>query len=355
MFISPWIIGFLVFTAGPMIASLVLSFTDYSLVSDADGVGTENYEQLVSDPRVAQLAEQHVRLRGCSTCRWARSSALLLGMLLHRVGRAAGFFRTVFYLPMMTPAVAAGAMFLLLLNGQHGLVNQVLGWVGIEGPHWTTDPHVGEAVARHGEPLGRRRHVVIFLAALKNVPGQLYEAAALDGAGAGAPVLLRSPLPMISGAMFFNVIMHTIAALQMFDQAYTMFFGPSRRRRRRRTSLFYMVYLFQQAFQFFNFGFASAMAWLLFVIILVVTVIQVRVGQPVRLLRRGARAMTDVQAPAPRDHPGHGRLRRHPDPAPAGGRSAAAPRGWGRRCYLLALLVAVLVFVYPLVWLVARR
>jgi multiple sugar transport system permease protein len=119
--------------------------------------------------------------------------------------------------------------------------------------------------------------VVIYLAALKNVPPQLYEAAAIDGAG---PVtrFFRITVPMISGALFFTIITNTIAALQMFDQAYTMFYGPQQKAAASEESLVYMVYLFQNSFQFFKMGYASAMAWLLFVIILVVTVIQLRLG-----------------------------------------------------------------------------
>ena len=203
--------------------------------------------------------------------------ALALAMLLLRVGRAAGFFRTAFYLPVMTPAVAAAAMFLLLLNGQRGLVNQVLGWVGITGPNWTTDPAWLKPSLALVSLWSVGGSIVIYLAALKNVPQDLYEAAQLDGAG---PVrrFVSITLPMISGALFFTVITHTIAALQMFDQAYTMFYGPQQKATASDESLVYMVYLFQNAFQFFKMGYASAMAWLLFLIIMVVTVVQVRFG-----------------------------------------------------------------------------
>jgi multiple sugar transport system permease protein len=203
--------------------------------------------------------------------------ALGLALLLQRVGRAAGFFRTAFYLPVMTPAVAAGAMFLLLLNGQRGLVNQVLGWVGIEGPNWTTDPSWLKPSLAVVSLWAVGGSVVIFLAALHAVPRQLHEAAMLDGAG---PVrrFFSVTVPMISGAIFFSVITHTIAALQMFDQAYTMFYGPQQKATASDASLVYMVYLFQKAFQFFRMGFASAMAWVLFAIILVITVVQVRLG-----------------------------------------------------------------------------
>ena len=275
-FISPWIIGFFVFTAGPMIASLVLSFTDYSLVGSAHGVGVANYAELASDPRV-RTSLTNTFVYAALYVPLGTAVALGLALLLQRVGRAAGFFRTAFYLPVMTPAVAAGAMFLLLLNGQRGLVNQVLGWVGIEGPDWTTDPNWLKPSLAVVSLWAVGGSVVIFLAALHNVPRPLQEAAMLDGAG---PVrrFLSVTVPMISGAIFFSVITHTIAALQMFDQAYTMFYGPQQKATASDASLVYMVYLFQQAFQFFRMGFASAMAWVLFVIILLITVIQVRVG-----------------------------------------------------------------------------
>lgn len=275
-FISPWILGFFLFTAGPMVASLVLSFTDYSLVGEARTVGASNYQELLSDPRV-RISLTNTFVYALLYVPLGTAVALGLALLLDRVGRAAGFFRTAFYLPVMTPAVAAGAMFLLLLNGQRGLVNQVLGWVGIEGPNWTTDPNWLKPSLAVVSLWAVGGSVVIFLAALRNVPTQLHEAALLDGAG---PVrrFFSITVPMISGAIFFSVITHTIGALQMFDQAYTMFYGPQQKATASDASLVYMVYLFQNAFQFFRMGFASAMAWVLFVIILVITLVQVRLG-----------------------------------------------------------------------------
>lgn len=275
-FISPWILGFFLFTAGPMVASLALSFTDYSLVGDVHGVGTANYQELVSDPKV-RTSLVNTFVYALLYVPLGTAVALGLALLLNRVGRAAGFFRTAFYLPVMTPAVAAGAMFLLLLNGQNGLVNRVLGWFGIDGPAWTTDPNWLKPSLAMVSLWAVGGSIVIFLAALRNVPMQLHEAALLDGAG---PVrrFFSITVPMISGAIFFSVITHTIAALQMFDQAYTMFYGPQQKATASDASLVYMVYLFQNAFQFFRMGFASAMAWMLFLIILVITVVQVRLG-----------------------------------------------------------------------------
>ena len=204
--------------------------------------------------------------------------SLGLALLLQRVGRASGLFRTLFYLPVMTPAVAVGILFLFLLNGQRGLINGMLGLVGIQGPAWTTDPAWIKPgiVLMSLWTLGST--TIIYLAALNNVPRELYEAARLDGAGAWHQ-FRHITVPMISGALFFTLIVNTIASLQLFAEVYTMYFG-NRATQGSTTdaALFYVVYLFQQAFQFLHMGFASAMAWLLFVIILAITVIQVRVG-----------------------------------------------------------------------------
>jgi multiple sugar transport system permease protein len=277
LFLAPWVIGFLVFTGGPMLASLVLSFTEYDVISPPSFVGLDNYRQLASDPAVAKslgntvfYTALHVPL--------AMAISLGLALLLQRVGRASGLFRTLFYLPVMTPAVAVGILFLFLLNGQRGLINGMLGLVGVDGPAWTTDPTWIKPgiVLMSLWTLGST--TIIYLAALNNVPRELYEAARLDGASSWRQ-FRHITVPMISGALFFTLIVNTIASLQLFAEVYTMYFGN--RAIQSSTSdaaLFYVVYLFQQAFQFLHMGFASAMAWLLFVIILAITIVQVRVG-----------------------------------------------------------------------------
>ena len=193
LFLAPWVIGFLVFTGGPMIASLVLSFTEYDVISSPKWVGMENYRQLMSDPAVAKslgntvfYTALHVPL--------AMAVSLGLALLLQRVGRAWGLFRTIFYLPVMTPAVAVGILFLFLLNGQRGLINGMLGLVGIQGPAWTTDPAWIKPgiVLMSLWTLGST--TIIYLAALNNVPKELYEAARLDGPAPGAS-FATSPCP----------------------------------------------------------------------------------------------------------------------------------------------------------------
>lgn len=276
LFISPWIIGFVVFTAGAMIYSLVISFTHYNLATNTvTPAGTDNYRELIDDPLVRKslgntlfYALMAVPLEVCF--------ALLLAMLLNRVGRAAGLFRTLYYLPKMTPMVATASMFLLLLNGNNGAINEALGAIGVHGPQWLVDPAWSKPSIVITQLWGVSGTMVIFLAALKNVPRDLYEVASLDGAG---PVrrFFSITLPMISGAVFFNVVVLTIAAFQVFDQAYLLFWRDTSNASPD-SALFYAVYLFQQAFQQFDFGFAAAMAWLLFLVLVVLTFLQVKIG-----------------------------------------------------------------------------
>jgi len=276
LFISPWIIGFLVFTAGAMMYSLYISFSSYNLATNtARPIGIDNYANLFDDPRVG-VSLANTLFYVVMAVPLEIVFALVLAMLLNRVGRGAGFFRVLYYLPKMTPAVATAAVFFLLLNGNSGAVNQFLRLFGIEGPQWLVDPAWVKPSIVMMTLWTVAGTMVIFLAALKNVPVELYEVASLDGAG---PVrkFFSITLPMISGAMFFNVIVLSIAAFQIFDQAYLLFWRDQSNSSPE-ASLFYAIYLFQQAFRQFNFGFAAAMAWLLFVIIMLITLIQVKVG-----------------------------------------------------------------------------
>jgi multiple sugar transport system permease protein len=278
-FLAPWIIGFVVFTAGPMVASLALSFTDYDAIPFTEDafVGTANYERMTQDPRVWLSLSNTLFF----TVLYVPASMLLalgLALMLDRIIRGAGFFRTAFYLPNLTPAVAVGALFLLLLNGQSGLLNQLLRSVGLPAPSWLNDP----AWIKPGIVLmmlwSIGGTIVIYLAALRNVPRELVEAATVDGAGSGAR-FRHITVPFISGALFFTLIINTIASLQLFSEVYAMFFGRQTTGASERSALFYAIYLFRNAFEFKQMGYASALAWLLFVVILVITIIQVRAGR----------------------------------------------------------------------------
>ena len=276
LFISPWIVGFLVFTLGAMIYSLVISFNYYNLAKNTlRPAGLDNYAALFDDPKVA-LSLKNTLFYAVMAVPLEICFALFLALLLNWVGRGAGAFRTLYYLPKMTPAVATASVFFLLLNGNTGAINQGLGLIGIEGPQWLVDPAWVKPSVVLMTLWGVSGSMVIFLAALKNVPRELYEVASLDGAGR-VRQFFSITVPMISSAIFFNTIVLTIAAMQVFDQAYLLFWRDQTNASPD-SSLFYGVYLFQQAFRQFDFGLASAMAWLLFVIIMFITLIQVKFG-----------------------------------------------------------------------------
>jgi multiple sugar transport system permease protein len=276
-FISPWLVGFVIFTAAPMIISLALAFTNYDVLSAPQFVGLQNFERLIADPRVALslgnsffYALLHVPL--------SMAVALALALLLNNIGRASGFFRTVFYLPSVTPAVAIGVLWLWLLNPRVGLVNQLLRLFGVDGPGWTTDPNWIKPGIVLMSLWSVGSTMVIYLAALRNVPQVLYEAARIDGAGAWQQFRVIT-LPMISSTLFFTMIVNTIGSLQIFAEVYTMYFGSMNSSAAANAALFYNIYLFRQAFEFLRMGYASALAWLLFVIILALTFFQMRAGK----------------------------------------------------------------------------
>ena len=277
LFISPWIIGFLVFTAYPVFYTGYLSFTDYDVINDPELVGFENFKTLLEDPKIA-LSLRNTFVFAAMTVPAQLLVSLGLALLLDWAGRASGFFRTVFFLPKMTPPVAIGVLFLLLFNGQSGFINTMLGAVGINGPAWTTDAAWIKPglVAMSLWTVGGS--VIILLAALRSVPQELYDASRVDGARFWRQTF-HITLPMISGALFFVFIVETIAAFQSFSEAYTAFFGAGNSTYSNDAALFYSIYLFQQAFEFLHMGYASAMAWILFAIIMIVTFVQVKVSK----------------------------------------------------------------------------
>ena len=274
---SPWLFGFVVFTAGPMVASGILSFTDYSVIQTTHNVGFDNYRALYEDPHVrtalrvtlvytAMVVPAHIIF------------ALLIATVLARVGRAAGFFRTAFYLPVMTPAVAVGVLYFFLFNGDFGLINTVIQKLHLgHGPYWMIDPAWIKPSLVLMDLWSVGGTVVILLAALLGVPQHLYEAAAVDGASRWRQ-FRDVTVPMISPALFFLVIINTISALQTFDKVYTAYFNPNTPFGTDAT-LFYVIYLFQQAFTYFKLGYASALAWVLFGLIMVVTAVQIVVSR----------------------------------------------------------------------------
>jgi multiple sugar transport system permease protein len=278
LFIFPWVFGFLVLTLGPMIFSAYYSFTNYGVTQIAGleptkTVGFKNYRQIFDDPYVGTALKNTFEY-GLMMVPARIIVALVLALVLMRIGeRAGGFFRTIFYIPHITPPVAIGVLVLTLFNGGYGVVNKALSHIGITGPYWTTSPAWIKPTIAIMDVWACGGTMVILLAALYGVPRHLYEAAAMDGASK-VRQFFNVTLPMISPALFFCFIILTLAALNQFTVAYTSFFN-SGSGATNSAALFYAIYLFQQAFKYFNMGFASAMAWLLFAISMVITAVNI--------------------------------------------------------------------------------
>ncbi|TDD71372.1 sugar ABC transporter permease [Jiangella aurantiaca] len=266
VFISPWVFGFLLFTVGPMAYSLVLSFFDWNLIDPPSFTGLDNYTEAASDPLVAKAVQVTLTYAALSV---PLQVALSLGVALLMNVRVRGIhvFRTIWYLPSLVTGVAQVVLFLWVFNPGYGLLNGVLRVFGIEGPAWFADPGwaLPAVVIMSLWTVGG--NMVIYLAGLQDVPTELYEAAHLDGAGA-VRRFWSITLPQISPVIFFNVITGLIGAMQTFTQGYVVTQaggGPSH------SLLFFVLYLYQNAFEYFRMGYASALAWILLVMILLLT------------------------------------------------------------------------------------
>lgn len=279
LFISPWLIGFVLLTAGPMIYSLYLSFTVSSLLSPPQWVGLENYRRMLEDP-IFYRSLGNTGYYAFLAVPLGMILSLLLALLLNAPVRGLGFFRTLFFLPSVTNTVALSILWLWLLNPEFGLINTALHGIGIEGPLWLQSETWSKPALVLMSLWTVGGQMIIFLAALQGVPKELTEAASLDGAG---PVrrFFAVTLPMISPALLFNLIMGLVGALQVFTQAFVMTGGvqPGSEGGPNQSTLFIVLYIYKKAFQEYDMGYASALAWALFVIITVCTWLAWRVSR----------------------------------------------------------------------------
>jgi multiple sugar transport system permease protein len=284
LFISPWLVGFFAFTLYPALASLYYSFTDFKILSSPRWIGLDNYAQLLKDPLFWKSLSNtlYLTLIGVPL---AVLVALSIALLLNRKRmHGIGVFRTIFYLPVVIPAVAGAVLWIYLLNPSQGLVNQILGTVGIQGPGWFFDP----AWAKNGIVLlmvwAAGDVVIIYLGALQGVSRALYEAAEVDGAGAWVK-LRHVTIPMISPAILFNLIVGAIGAFQYFTQAYVIGNGVARGTNDvsiggvQNSLLMYGLNLYNNGFRYFRMGYASALAWLLLLTILIATILMLWVSR----------------------------------------------------------------------------
>lgn len=263
LFISPWIIGFLCFILGPIVASLFLSFTDWDLFTPPKWVGFENYVNLMQDKIFWKTVYNTFYFALISV---PLTMILSLGMaylLAHKM-RGMSFFRTIFYLPALVPIVASSMIFKFILAPDTGVINRFLALFGIDGPAWLLDPTWVKMSFIFLAIWGVGANMVLLLAAIQGVPEELYESAEMDGASKFKK-FVHITIPIISPVIFFNLIMGIIGSLQAFSQIYILTGGGPNN-----ASNMIVPYLFSNAFEFYKMGYASSIAWVLFIIIIII-------------------------------------------------------------------------------------
>lgn len=274
-FLGPWLVGLLVFTAGPMLASLFLSFTDYDLLTKPHWVGLANFwHMFTGDPTFIKSLEVTLVYVGVGVP-LELAFALAVAVVLNRGLRGLGFYRSALYLPSLFGGSVAVAVLWRRVFSGNGLVDQVLALVGIHGPSWISDPSfslmtlVTLEVWQFGAPM------VIFLAGLRQIPASFYDAAAVDGANAWQR-FWHITIPMLSPVIFFNLVLQIIRGFQAFAPAYIVSNGTGGPVH---STLFYTLYLYQEGFVDFHMGYASAMAWFLLLIAAVLTAVNFLLGR----------------------------------------------------------------------------
>ncbi|MFC6316055.1 carbohydrate ABC transporter permease [Lapidilactobacillus achengensis] len=270
LFISPWLLGFFIFTAGPMIYSLFISLTDFSGIGSAKFVGLANYAKMFTGDPLFWKSLWNTFVYTIFGVPLGLIAGYLLALLLNTKVKGLGVWRTIFYLPSLVPAVASSLLWLLIFQPDFGVANAILRWANLPTSNWLLSEAMSKPTLIIMSLWGAGGGMIIYLAGLQDVPTSLYEAAELDGAG---PLrkFFTITIPMTSNVIFFNLIMGLIGSFQVFTQAYVVSNGKGGPNN---STLFYVLYLYSNAFSYFKMGYASALAWILFLIILVVTVIQ---------------------------------------------------------------------------------
>lgn len=275
LLVSPWIVGLVVFTIGPIIASFYLSFTDYNVLKPPTFVGIQNYITALTSDRLFPIAVGRTVYYVVLTVPAVILGSLGLALLLNRGARGTNLFRTMFFMPSLIPVVASAVLWVWIFQPQVGLLNFLLHVVGIQGPSWLGEPSSAlpslALITLWGSVGGTT--MIIFLAGLQGVPQEMYDSAAIDGAGNWRK-FLNVTLPLISPTLLFNLVLGIIGAFQVFSITYVATQGGPAY-----ATWFYVYYLYQQGFNYYHMGYASAMAWIFLVIVLSFTYLQVRMSQ----------------------------------------------------------------------------
>lgn len=266
MFCAPWLVGLSVFLIYPLFAALYYSLCDYSVLLPPVFVGFDNYVELFQD-RLFWKSLWNTTFFALGSVALSVVVALTLAILLNSKVKGLAFYRTVFFLPSLMPMVAGAILWFFMYKGEGGIINTLLRQIGINGPAWLADPSWSKPAIIFMAAWGAGNAMVIFLAGLQDVPTSLYEASIIDGAN-WLQRLLHVTIPMISPVIYFNVVMGIIGGFQAFAQALIMTDATGAPEQ---STLFYVLQLFNVGFQDLRMGYASAMAWVLFIIILGLT------------------------------------------------------------------------------------
>lgn len=270
LFASPWIIGFLLFTLGPMLAAAAISLSDWNLLTRPRFVGLANFRQLFTSDSLFWQSLKVTTIYAVAAVLLGVAFGLFLALLLNAPIRGLRWYRTAYYMPSVLSGVAVALLWSWLFSPDLGLLNYALQKVGVHGPDWLGQPQWALPALVIMSLWGVGSGAIIYLAGLQGIPTELYEAAQMDGAGA-LNRFWRVTLPLMTPVLFFQVVVGIIGALQTFTQAYVMTSGGPNN-----ATLFFVLYLYQNAFQYFRMGYAAALAWVLFAYILVLTIIVFR-------------------------------------------------------------------------------
>jgi multiple sugar transport system permease protein len=274
-FISPWLFGFIWLTLYPLVASLYFGFTDYAILSPPKWVGPQNFITMFTRDKLFWTSVVNTLYFVAISVPLSTALSIGLSLLLNNKVRGMSVYRTVYYFPTVVPVIASVMLWVWILNPQVGPLNFVLGLIGIQGPGWMSDPNWSKPALIILSLWGMGAATVIYLAGLQDVPGHLYEAAELDGANGGQKIIYVT-LPLLTPVILFNVIMGLIAGFQYFSQAFlgsAMGAGGGGLGAPMNSLLFYNLYLYRNAFGYFQMGYASAMAWVLLVFVLILTLL----------------------------------------------------------------------------------
>lgn len=270
LFASPWIIGFLLFTLGPMLAAAAISLSDWNLLTRPRFVGLANFRQLFTSDSLFWQSLKVTTIYAVAAVLLGVAFGLFLALLLNAPIRGLRWYRTAYYMPSVLSGVAVALLWSWLFSPDLGLLNYALQKVGVHGPDWLGQPQWALPALVIMSLWGVGSGAIIYLAGLQGIPTELYEAAQMDGAGA-LNRFWSVTLPLMTPVLFFQVVVGIIGALQTFTQAYVMTSGGPNN-----ATLFFVLYLYQNAFQYFRMGYAAALAWVLFAYILVLTIIVFR-------------------------------------------------------------------------------